>query len=220
RAAEVTRLAKKPALEVEALTILSEILRELGDVSGAIDACERALKAADQGGLPPRARAEVLRAKGVLLRYGGRINEAVDAYAEAIAVFRAVGARRAEARVKNSLAYAMFVMERFEDAIAVGMSSISIDLAIGGRFQIAKTLSNIGQAYARAGDVSRGLAYLKRARDAHERYGDQDSRADTLLCTAEVLLEAGDVDAAHTLAGDAGALVAVTGSAYDLAHER
>jgi tetratricopeptide (TPR) repeat protein len=220
RAAEVTRIARKPALEVEALTILSEILRELGDVQGAIDASERALQVAQAGGLPPRARAEVLRTKGVLLRYGGRVSEAVEAYAEAIAVFRAVGARRAEARVKNALAYAMFVLERFEDAVAVGMSSIAIDLAIGGRFQIAKTLSNIGQAFARIGDASRGLAYLKRARDAHERYGDQDSRADTLLCTAEILLEVGDVDAAHTLAGDAGALVAVTGSAYDLAHER
>jgi tetratricopeptide (TPR) repeat protein len=220
RACEVTRIAKKPALEVEALTILSEILRELGDIPGAIDAVERALQVASSGGLAARARAEVLRAKGVLLRYGGRVNEAVEAYAEAIAVFRSVGARRAEARAKNSLAYAMFVLERFEDAIAVGLSSVSIDLAIGGRFQIAKTLSNIGQAYARLGDTQRGLAYLKRARDAHERYGDQDSRADTLLCTAGILLEAGDVDAAHTLAGDAGALIAVTGSVYDLAHER
>src|SRR6185437_14768656 len=75
-------------------------------------------------------------------------------------------------------------------------------------------------AYAKLGDTARGLAYLRRAREAHERYGDQDSRADTLLSTAEVLLEAGDADAAHTLAGDAGALVAITGSAYDLAHER
>jgi eukaryotic-like serine/threonine-protein kinase len=220
RATEVTRIARKPALEVEALTILSEILRELGDIPGAIDAVERALQVASTGGLAARARAEVLRAKGVLLRYGGRVNEAVEAYAEAIAVFRIVGARRAEARAKNSLAYAMFVLERFEDAIAVGLSSVSIDLAIGGRFQIAKTLSNVGQAYARLGDTERGLAYLKRARDAHERYGDQDSRADTLLCTAGILLEAGDIDAAHTLAGDAGALIAVTGSVYDLAHER
>jgi len=220
RATEITRIAKKPALEVEALTILSEILRELGDIPGAIDAVERALQVASSGHLAARARAEVLRAKGVLLRYGGRVNEAVEAYAEAIAVFKVVGARRAEARAKNSLAYAMFVLERFEDAIAVGLSSVSIDLAIGGRFQIAKTLSNVGQAYARLGDTQRGLAYLKRARDAHERYGDQDSRADTLLCTAAILLEAGDIDAAHTLAGDAGALIAVTGSVYDLAHER
>src|SRR5262249_59006870 len=137
-------LARRPALEVEALTILSEILRELGDVSGAIDACERALRVAQAEGLPARARAEVLRAKGVLLRYGGRVNEAVEAYAEAIAVFKAVGARRAEARAKNALAYAMFVLERFEDAVAVGLDAISIDLSIGGRFQMAKTLSNIG----------------------------------------------------------------------------
>jgi tetratricopeptide (TPR) repeat protein len=220
RAAEVARLSRQPAHEVEAYTILAEILADLGEVQGAIEACERALRVTVSHKLPQRLRAEVLRSKGALLRRVGRVEEAAEAHAEAIAVFRAVGARRSEARARNALAYAMFVMERFEDAIAVGMSSITIDLAIGGRFQIAKTLSNVGQAYARIGDSSRGLAYLRRARDAHERYGDQDSRADTLLCTAEILLEAGDVDAAHTLAGDAGALVAVTGSAYDLAHER
>jgi serine/threonine protein kinase/tetratricopeptide (TPR) repeat protein len=220
RAAEIARMGKVPALEVEALTILSEILRDLGDVQGAINACERALKVAAAGGLPARARAEVLRAKGVLLRYGGRVHEAVEAYAEAIAVFRTVGARRAEARAKNSLAYAMFVLERFEDAVAVALDSIAIDLALGGRFQIAKTLSNVGQAYGRLGDIARGLLYMKRARDAHERYGDQDSRADTLLCSAAMLLEGGDIDQAHLYCGDAGALVAVTGSAYDNVHER
>ncbi|CAN92912.1 MULTISPECIES: serine/threonine-protein kinase [Sorangium] len=220
RAAEIARIARRPALEVEALTILSEVLRELGDVQGAISASDRALRVTQAGGLTPRARAEVLRTKGVLLRRVGRVQEAVEAYAEAIAVFRAVGARRSEARAKNSLAVAMFVLERFEDAIAVGLSSISIDLAIGGRFQIAKTLSNIGHAYAKLGDVPRSLAYMKRAREAHERYDDQDARADTLLCSAGILLEAGDVDAAHTLCADAGALIAVTGSVYDMIHER
>jgi tetratricopeptide (TPR) repeat protein len=220
RAAEVARLARRPSLEVEALTVLSEILSDLGDIQGAIATCERALKVAATGRLTPRARGEVLRAKGVLLRRIGRVHEAMEAHVEAIAIFRAVGARRSEARARNSLAFAMFVLERFEDAVALGLSSIGIDLAIGGRFQIAKTLSNVGQAYARLGDTARGLAYLKRARDAHERYADQDSRADTLLCTAGILIETGDIDQAHTLAGDAGALVAATGSLYDRAHER
>lgn len=219
RAAEVSRLAKQPALEVESQTILSEILRDLGDVQGALAACERALEVTVGGSLPPRSRAEVLRAKGVLLRYVGRLTESVEAYAEAIAVFKAVGARRSEARAKSALAVSMLTLERFEDAIAMGLASISIDLAIGGRFQIAKTLSTIGQAYARLGDLERGLAHLRRAREAHERYADQDSRADTLLCSAGVLLEAGDLEAAQTLCGDAGALVAVTGSVYDIVHE-
>ncbi|MRG91058.1 serine/threonine-protein kinase PknK [Polyangium spumosum] len=220
RATEIARIARQPALEVEAYTILAEVLGDLGDVQGAIDACERALEVTQAGKLPPRLRAEVLRSKGVLLRRIGRVEEAAMAHAEAIAVFRAVGARRSEARAKNALAYAMFVMERFEDAIALGLSSIGIDLAIGGRFQIAKTLSNVGQAYARLGDTERGLSYLKRAREAHERYADQDSRADTLLCSAEILLELDIVAEAGVMCGDAGALVAVTGSAYDTVHER
>ncbi|HTJ83796.1 MAG TPA: hypothetical protein VL400_18885, partial [Polyangiaceae bacterium] len=220
RAAEIARLAKNATLEVEALTVLSEILRDLGDTQGAIAACDRALLVSEGGRLAPRARAEVMRTKGVLLRYVGRVEEAVDAYVESLAVFRAVGARRSEARVLTSFAFAMFVLERFEDVIALGLESVKIDLSIGGRFQIAKTLSNVGQAYARLGDLERGLSFLRRARESHERYADQDSRADTLLCTAGLLLEAGDVDAAHTLVGDAGALVAVTGSVYDLVHER
>lgn len=219
RAAELAHHAKRPALEVEAETLLSEILRELGDTQGAIGACERALGVAEAGNLPRRSRAEVLRAKGVLLRYVGRVDEAVQAYAEAIAVFQAVGARRSEARVTNSLAYAMFVQEKFEDAIALGLASVRIDLSIGGRFQIAKTLSNIGQAYAKLGDMDRALSYLQRARDAHERYADQDSWADTLLCCAGLMLDGGDADAARTLMDDASALIAVTRNAYDTVHE-
>ena len=40
----------------------------------------------------------------------------------------------------------MFVQGRYEDAIALALESIQIDLSIGGRFQIAKTLTNIGHA--------------------------------------------------------------------------
>jgi len=220
RATEVAHMSRQPTLEVDALLLLSEILRSLGDIQGALNACERALTVTETGRLPLRARAEVLRSKGVLLRYVGRVREAVEAYADAIAVFRKVGARRAEARAKNALAFAMFVMERFEDAIAVANASVAIDLAIGGRFQIAKTLSNIGQAYARLGDAQTGLLYMRHAREAHERYGDQDSRADTLLSNAILLLELGDVQGAEHLTRDAGALVAATGSMYDAVHEQ
>jgi eukaryotic-like serine/threonine-protein kinase len=221
RAAEVAQQTKTPSLEVEAQNVASELLRELGDMQGALTACDRALSvAAQHPDVPARTRAEVLRARGVLLRRLGRVDEAVEAYAEAIAVFKKCGARRQEARAKNALAMAMLVSERWEDAIALALASISIDLAIGGRFQIAKTLTNIGQSYARIGDLPRALAYLKRAREAHERYSDQDAHADTLLVSAEVMIMAGDLDAAHSFAGDAGALNAVTNNAYDIIHEK
>jgi len=170
--------------------------------------------------LPLRVKAEVLHARGTLLRRAARVREAVDCYAEAIAVFRRSGARRQEARAKNAMGFAMFILERFEDSIALALASLSIDVEIGGRFQIAKTLTTIGRAYSRLGDQPRAIAYLKRAREAHERYGDQNSRASTLLASAESLIETGDIDAAHVLTADAAALNSVTNKTYDYVHER
>lgn len=221
KAAQLAHTAQIPSYEIEAELLVSELSRELGDVQGALAASDRALAACNpkvNPGVPARVRAEVLRTRGVLLRRVGRVREAVDAYVEAIGVFRRVQARRQEARAKNALAYAMFVQGRYEDAIALALESIRIDLAIGGRFQLAKTLTNIGHAYARLGDMARALAYLKRARDAHERYGDQDGRADTMLVSAEVNLELGDSEAAAPYLAEAQKMIGVTGNAYDIAH--
>src|SRR6266545_1110982 len=161
RAEVVARSAKAAELEVEAQSIQSELLRELGDMQGALAACDRALAVVAVSEVPLRAKAEVLLARASLLRLSVRIREAVDCYADAIAAFRRSGARRQEARAKNALAFAMFIQERFEDAIALALSSLSIDLEIGGRFQIAKTLTTIGRSYSRLGDQPRALAYLK-----------------------------------------------------------
>jgi serine/threonine protein kinase/tetratricopeptide (TPR) repeat protein len=217
KAAELARGAALLPLQIEAEALTSMLRRELGDVQGALAACDRALAACDptvHPKMPPRPRAEVLHARGVLLRWVGRVREAMDAYIEAIAVFRQIGARRQEARTKNSLAYAMFVQGRYEDAISLGLESIQIDLSIGGRFQIAKTLNNIGFSYARLGDMPRARAYMARARDAHERYGDQDGRADTLLVSAQVMIEEEELDLAESFIAEASTLNAVTGSAY------
>ena len=217
RAATVAHAGSLSALEIEAEALAGALLRESGDVQGALAACDRALSACDpklHPSTPARARAEVLQARGVLLRRVGRVREAVDSYVDAIAVFRKVGARRQEARAKNSLAYAMFVQGRYEDAISLALESIQIDLSIGGRFQVAKTLSTIGHTYCRLGDVPRGKAYMQRARDAHERYSDQDGRADTLLVSAQIMIEQDELEPADTFVRDAAALNAATGSAY------
>jgi tetratricopeptide (TPR) repeat protein len=221
QAAQLAHASRYTIFEIEAEMLVSELSRELGDVQGALAASDRALAASNpkvSAKVPVRARADVLRTRGVLLRRVGRVREAVDCYAEAIAVFRKQGARRQEARAKNALAYAMFVQGRYEDAIALALESIRIDLSIGGRFQLAKTLTNIGHAYARLGDMPRALAYLRRARDAHDRYGDRDGRADTLIVSAEVALELGESDTANGYLDEAVSIAQATGNVYDLTH--
>jgi len=218
RASEVAELAKAPDLQVDSLIVLCELLRDLGDVNGALEACERALQVASTRPVSRRARGEVLRAKGVLLRRAGRIHAAVEAHAEAIAIFKLEGARRSEARARNALGFALFTLGRYEDTIAMCLQSLGIDMMIGGRFQVAKTLANIGMAFARLGDTEHGLAYLGRAREAHERYDDHDGRVDTLLVSSSVLIEQGDLEQAKHLVGDASALLAVSSSVYDCIH--
>ena len=220
-AAEVAKSSGQIPLEIEALALVSEFLRELGEVQGALAACDRALAACEAHGkahVPQRVRADVLRSRGVLLRRVGRVSEAVDAYVEAVAVFRKTNSRRQEARAKDDLAFAMIVQGRYEDAVALALEAIQIDLSIGGRFQLAKTLTTIGYAYSFLGDGVRSLAYLRRAREAHERYGDQDTRTGTLLATAEAHLEAGDLASADSFLRDARALNAATANAYETTH--
>lgn len=220
RAEHLAQLAELAVDQVQAQALVAEILRDLGDMQGALAAIDRALAASAHPEVSARQRAEVLGAKGTLLRRVGRVQEAIDAHAEAIAVFRRVGAKRMEAHAKNSLAFALYALGHFEDAIALGIDAIRIDLSIGGRLQIAKTLSTIGQAYAALGDIERGLAYFKRARQAHENYHDQDSKSDTLLAWAEALIERGSVVEAEQLLQEATSINLVTGSAYDAAHEK
>ncbi len=220
RAEYLAKVAELPIDQTQAQALVAEILRDLGDMQGALAAIDRALTASAHSEVSARQRAEVLRAKGTLLRRVGRVNEAIEAHAEAIAVFRKVGAKRMEAHAKNSLAFALFVLGRFEDAIALGIDAIRIDLSIGGRLQIAKSLSTIGQSYAALGDVDRGLAYFRRARQAHESYNDQESKSDTLLCWAEIYLEIDNAVEAETLVQEAAAINSITGSAYDAAHEK
>jgi eukaryotic-like serine/threonine-protein kinase len=222
QAAELAHASQVATLEIEAEALASELLRELGDVQGALAACDRALASSNPNvnpNVPPRTRADVLRSRGVLLRRVGRVREAMDAHIEAIAVFRKSGARRQEARAKNSLGFALFVQGRYEDAIALLIDAIQIDLSIGGRFQLANTLTNIGNAYAKIGDVPRAQAYLKRSRETHERYGDQDNRADTLIVSAEVMIEEGRLEDAEHFLKDAGALNDATDNAYSTTHE-
>ena len=127
KAASLAHASTYPSFEIEAELLVSELSREIGDVQGALAASDRALAACNptvNPTVPARMRADVLRTRGVLLRRVGRVREAVDAYVEAIAVFRKVGARRQEARAKNALAYSMFVQGRYEDAIALALESI------------------------------------------------------------------------------------------------
>ncbi len=187
-AAGAAAAASSSKLTIEALLLQADILRELGRTIDAEAALGRALAMTDTA-LMGLQRAEVLRALGILRRRAGRVEAAIDAYREALVIAREHKARLYEARVNNALSYAMLVRGHYEATIFYAMEAIRIDLEVGGRFQMAKTLTNLGHAAARLGDHARAQEYLAHARTAHARMHDQDGYADTLLVSAEIALE-------------------------------
>src|SRR5260221_1786917 len=93
RAADIAHASTMVQQEIETEALVSELLRELGDIQGALAACDRALASSDpkvNPQVPARVRAEVLRLRGALLRRVGRVSEAMQAHAAAIAVFNRV----------------------------------------------------------------------------------------------------------------------------------
>jgi tetratricopeptide (TPR) repeat protein len=63
-----------------------------------------------------------------------------------------------------------------------------------------------------------GLRYLRRARDAHDRYKDHDAQLDTALVTASVLLELGRIEEAGAQLDKAREAPAEGAAVYDKVH--
>ena len=180
--------ASSSKLTIKALLLQADVLRDLGRTIDAERALDRALVLCDTG-VMGLERAEVLRALGILRRRAGRVDAAIDAYREALGIAKDHKARLYEARIDNALSYAMLVCGRYEETIAYAMDAIRIDLEVGGRFQMAKTLTNLGHAAARLGDYERAKDYLAHARRAHVRMQDEDGYVDTLLVSAALAIE-------------------------------
>jgi serine/threonine protein kinase/tetratricopeptide (TPR) repeat protein len=217
---QITRDGNLLPLLAQAESLRAEILRDLGDMMAALSACEKALQTVQHRDVPLRLRAEVLGTQATLLLRVGKVSESIHALAEAIAIFRESGQRRQEARAKSSLAFAVYINGDYEDAVSLGFEAIRLDLSIGGRFQMAKTLANIGQCFARLGVYPKAENYYARAREAHDRYEDYDSRAETLLRSAELLIELGSLAAARKFLEDAEASSDQESNSYDAVHAK
>ncbi len=170
-AVRAAKAAPAPLLEMEAHHIEGEVQRERGDLAQAVAATDRALEVASSAErTSTRLRAEVLRSRGTLLRRLGRVDDAILAHQKALTIFRDVGARTHEARTRNALAYAYLVKGHYEESIAHAGNAVRIDLESGARMQVAKTLTNLGHAFARLGVSKRAGALLEQARQMHIRY--------------------------------------------------
>ena len=207
------------AAEIESLRLLGQLRREQGDISGAIEALDRALDRTGTDLAFLSARGQALIQKAILLWRAARLDASLEASAEAAVIFRRLGLKGPEAHALSSLGVALAHMGDFEDAIGVVRASILLDREVGDRIHLGRKVSNVGQLYAELGDVDNALGFLRRALDVFAVVDDQSGQSDTLCALSEVLCEqVGDLDAAAQVLTEARTVAERVNDHYDLAH--
>ena len=196
-ALEYARAAGDRLAEAEALSLRSAIARLAGNFEEALRLGDQALAlvgepADPRAAQPLRTRATILNSQGTTLWNMGRLEQAIEAYAEALVIYRALGLPRPEARALNNMGIVFAALGEFEEALSHYKSSLKIDQQLGDRSGIALKLGNIGQAYGDLGDVDRAESYLAKAIKLAEQQGDNSTLCDAMISLGQARLGRGD----------------------------
>ncbi len=181
----------------DALRMRSAIARLVGNNDESLRLCDEALALCGPGEgsehqAALRTRATILIDHGTTLWNMGRLEAAIEAYAEALVIYRALGLPRQEARALNNMGIVFSSLGEYEEALAHYKSSLKIDQQLGDRSGVALKLGNIGQAYADLGDVDRAEGYLAKAMRVGEQTGDTSSMADAAISWGQAKLARGE----------------------------
>ncbi len=195
--------------EAEALRLRAAVARSIGNVEESLRLVEQALALVDvsasatTGSRPPTpvlvARATILNQRGNTLWNIGQLEPAIESYAEALVIYRAVGMARNEARALNNMGIVFAALGEYEEALAHYKSALKIDETLGERSGIALKLGNIGQCYADLGDIDKAQSYLTRALSVADRTGDVAATSEIAVSLGQVKLQLGDVKGALVL---------------------
>jgi len=208
-ALQYAREAKDLLLEAEALRLRAAIARLVGNgeeslrlVEQALELCDRAPGMTNPGDntRPPTpvlmARATILNQRGTTLWNIGRLEHAIESYAEALVIYRAIGMARHEARALNNMGIVFAALGEYEEALAHYKSALKIDQVLGDRSGIALKLGNIGQCYSDLGDIERAESYLGKALKVAEQTGDLSAAADAAVSLGQTKMQRDDVQGA------------------------
>ncbi|HPH66464.1 MAG TPA: protein kinase [Kofleriaceae bacterium] len=201
----------------EAVRVRSEIARLVGNAEESLQLIaealelvanvERSRSASGAAGTAPagpdpavlEARATILNNRGSTLWNIGRLEQAIESYAEALVIYRGLAMPRHEARALNNMGIVFAALGEYEEALAHYKSAIKIDQGLGDRSALALKLGNVGQCYADLGDLDRAERYLGQAAALAEQTGDLSSAADVAVSLGQTKLQRRDLDGAIAL---------------------
>jgi eukaryotic-like serine/threonine-protein kinase len=136
-----------------------------------------------------QARATIANNRGSTLLNMGKLEQAIESYAEALVIYRGLSMPRHEARALNNMGIVFAALSEYEEALLHYKNAIKIDQSLNDRGAMALKLGNIGQCYADLGDTSRATKYLAQAATLAEQTGDSSSASDISVSQGQLLLQ-------------------------------
>jgi predicted ATPase len=182
--------------EAEALGLKATVSRMVGRNEEALTLCDQALELCDDSQDGMLQRASLLNIRGTVLWHTARLHDAIEAYAEALVIYRMLEQRRHEARVLNNMGIVFAELGEIEEALAHYKSSLKLDQELGNRASIPLKLGNIGQTYSDLGDCDRGERYLTKALALVDQSGDKGIATDVIISLGQVHLQRGEIERA------------------------
>jgi tetratricopeptide (TPR) repeat protein len=199
--------AGEPRAEASAELSLADVHRSQGRYGEAIAHYERALALNRASGWL-EAQSAVLSNLGNAHSDVGRPGLGAEHYQEALDIDRRTGRSAAEAVNLGNLGFVYQELGRFEEAADLHRRALDIDRRTGSRGSEAIDLANLGETCHALGRTSEAREHLTRALAMHREVGDRGGEAEALHAMAALYRDAGDVDRALPVAGEAVRLAA------------
>ncbi len=198
-ALDAARKAGSRLAEAGVMRLQASLARSIGQNGEALELTSKALTLCgdDRAGLLERG--QVLSIRGTTLWNMSRLREAIEAYAEALVIYRKLKVPRQEARALNNMGIVFAALGEFEEALTHYKRALKIDTELGDRVGIGLKLGNIGQAYLEVGSLGKAEQYLTKALMMARETKDPVSGTDATITLGQVMLRRGEPARARQL---------------------
>jgi DNA-binding NtrC family response regulator/tetratricopeptide (TPR) repeat protein len=176
-----------------AVTMLSELLRQAGDLEGSARYAELTLRDADATG-SRQGRACALNLIGMVHQERGEHGRAVECFEEFLRISREDGFRRGEQAALNQLAGIYGLQGDLEKSLAYYREALKVSTASGDPHGRAVHHSNIGWALKSMGRWADATEEFHRAIALCEEHGYRDLLLNTRMELGELSLKRSDYD--------------------------
>jgi len=128
-----------------------------------------------------KAEADRLLQQGIQQYQTSQYEAALQSWAQALTLYRAIPNRNGEANVLNNLGLAYYSLSQYEKAIAYYEQARPIFQQVKNRNGEANVLNNLGIAYDSLSQYEKAIAYYEQARPIFQQVKDRKSEAKVLM---------------------------------------